>query len=320
MVADKILVTGATGFVGRALTARLQGLYPVRVAVRPESAAGAMEGVEVAHVDLCREPGWAEALSGVRVVVHCAARVHVMNEVSADPLADFLRVNRDATIRLAVLAAAAGVRRFVFLSTIKVCGEQTDPGHPFAANQPPEPTDPYAVSKSAAEECLRNLARESGMDVVIIRPPLVYGPGVKANFRSLMGWLQAGVPLPLAAVDNRRSLVGLDNLVDLIVTCLDHPAAANQTFHVSDGEDLSTPELLRRLAAALERPARLLPVPTALIRLFARLLGRPALAERLCGSLQVDIDKTRRLLGWTPPIAVDEGLRRAVMAEFRGGK
>lgn len=234
-----------------------------------------------------------------------------MNEEAADPLAEFRRVNVEGTLRLAWQAAEAGVRRFVFVSSIKVNGEHSQPGQPFTADQTPAPGDPYGVSKMEAEQGLRVLARETGMEVVIIRPPLVYGPGVKANFLAMMRWLQRGVPLPLGGVtENRRSLVFLDNLIDLIVTCIDHPAAANQTFLVSDDEDLSTAALLRRMAAALGRPARLIPVPAGLITLGARLIGRPGIAQRLCGSLQVDIGKTKSLLGWVPPVSVDEGLRR----------
>jgi len=234
-----------------------------------------------------------------------------MNEDAGDPLAEFRRVNVDGTLRLARQAAEAGVRRFVFVSSIKVNGEHSQPGHPFTADEIPAPGDPYGVSKCEAEAGLRALSQETGMEVVIIRPPLVYGPGVKANFLAMMRWLQRGVPLPLGGVTaNRRSLVFLDNLVDLIVTCIDHPAAANQTFLVSDDEDLSTAALLRRMAAALGRPARLVPVPAGLIVFGAKLIGRPGIAQRLCGSLQVDIGKTKAFLGWAPPISVDEGLRR----------
>jgi len=204
------------------------------------------------------------------------------------------------------------VRRFVFLSSVKVNGEFTEAGQPFTADDVPAPVDPYGLSKHEAEQLLRQIAAETGMEVVIIRPPLVYGPGVKANFESMMSWLAHGVPLPLAAVTrNRRSLVALDNLVDLIVTCLNHPAAANQTFLVSDGEDLSTAQLLKRMGAAMGQPTRLFYVPPALLKLGATVLNKPGIYQRLCGSLQLDIAKTRQLLGWTPPVSVDEGLRRA---------
>lgn len=306
-----ILLTGASGFVGRSVLALLLHRRPVRVVLRQPDAVGVPEGVEVVSASLSLEQDWVAALSGVSSVVHCAARVHVMNEKSADPLAEFRRVNVDGTLRLARQAAEAGVQRFIFVSSIKVNGEQSQPDQPFTADQMPMPGDPYGVSKCEAEVGLRALSEETGIEVVIIRPPLVYGPGVKANFLAMMCWLQRGVPLPLGGVtENRRSLIFLDNLVDLILTCIDHPAAANQTFLVSDDEDLSTAALLRRMATALGKPARLIPVPVGLISLGAKLIGRPGIAQRLCGSLQVDIGKTKSLLGWVPPISVDEGLRR----------
>jgi len=242
--------------------------------------------------------------------VHCAARVHVMADTAANPLAEFRRVNVQGTLNLARQAAAAGVRRFAFVSSIGVNGAETF-GLPFSAQDVAAPHSPYAVSKYEAELGLQALAAETGMEVVIIRPPLVYGLGAPGNFGSLIRWLRRGVPLPLGAIHNQRSLVSLDNLVDLIVTCLTHPAAINQTFLVSDGEDVSTTELLRRMGQALGRPARLVPVPVSWLKLAAKLVGKPDVAQRLCGSLQVDIEKTRRLLGWTPPLSLDQGLKRA---------
>ena len=231
-----------------------------------------------------------------------------MDDQEADPLSAFRHVNTEGTVRLARQAVEAGVRRFVFISSIKVNGEFTRQGIPFTADDVAAPTDPYGVSKLEAEQALRALAEVSGMEVVIIRPTLVYGPGVKANFLSMLRWLDKGVPLPLASIDNRRSLVALDNLVDLILTCMEHPAAANQTFLVSDGEDLSTSGLLRRMGQALGRPARLLPMPTWALEAAATLLGKRSISMRLCASLQVDISKTRRILGWNPPVSVDEAL------------
>jgi nucleoside-diphosphate-sugar epimerase len=261
---------------------------------------------------LSSETEWTVALRSVGQVVHLAARVHVMNDKSTDPLSEFRRVNVEGTANLARQAAASGVRRFVYLSSIKVNGEFTQEGRPFTANDPPAPEDHYGVSKYEAEQALRQIAADTGMEVVIIRPPLVYGPGVKANFESMMRWLARDVPLPLAAVtQNIRSLVALDNLVDLIVTCLNHPAAANQTFLVSDGEDLSTAELLKRMGAALGYPARLFYVPPLFLKIGAQLVNKPGIYQRLCGSLQLDIAKTRQLLGWTPPVSVDGGLQRA---------
>ena len=306
-----ILVTGATGFVGKALCASLVRSSAVRVAVRNGAVKGLPDGVDVTQRLLLPDQDWSGALVGVSVIVHCASRVHVMKEAATDPLAEFRRVNVDGTLRLANQAAGAGVKRFVFISSIKVNGEQTQIDEPFTADQQANPGDPYGISKMEAENGLRKLAHETGMEVVIIRPPLVYGPGVKANFLAMMCWLWRGLPLPLGAVtENRRSLVGLDNLVNLIVTCVDHPAAANQTFLVSDGEDLSTAALLQRMGRALGRPARLIPVPVGFLSWGAALVGRMGIAQRLCGSLEVDITKTSELLGWSPPVSVDEGLRR----------
>lgn len=306
------LVTGANGFVGSALCARLRrDGVSVRGAVRALNSKP--DGAEAFAIgSLSAETNWTKALKNVEQVVHLAARVHVMNDKSSDPLAEFRRVNVEGTAALARQAAIAGVRRFVFLSSVKVNGEFTEAGHLFTADDAPAPEDSYAVSKYEAEQLLRQIAGETGMEVVIIRPPLVYGPGVKANFESMMRCLARGVPLPLAAVtNNRRSLVALDNLVGLIVTCLNHPAAANQTFLVSDGKDLSTAQLLKRLGAAIGQPARLFYLPPTLLKLGASVLNRRGIYQRLCGSLQLDIAKTRQLLGWTPPVSVDEGLRRA---------
>jgi UDP-glucose 4-epimerase len=245
-------------------------------------------------------------------VVHTAARVHVVQEAAADPLEDFRRVNAQGTLNLARQAAAAGVRRFVFVSSIKVNGEATQLGSPFTADDLPAPLDAYGISKMEAEQGLRELAEQTGMEVVIIRPPLVYGPGVKANFAAMMRWLRRGVPLPLGAIHNVRSMVALGNLVDLLVTCLKHPASAGQTFLVSDGEDVSTTQLLRRTAHAMGKTAFLLPVPASLLKWAAAIMGKREVAQRLCGSLQVDIEKTRRLLGWNPPLTLDQGLKKAM--------
>jgi nucleoside-diphosphate-sugar epimerase len=312
-----ILVTGASGFVGRAVIRRLSvddASIRVVAAVRRLGYSFPM-GVESTQVgDLLATTDWSEALQEMGAVVHCAARVHVMNDKSSDPMADFRRANVEGTVNLARQAAAAGVRRFVFLSSIKVNGEFTEPGRPFTADDTPAPQDPYGVSKHEAEEALCQIALNTGMEVVIIRSPLVYGPGVNANFESMMRWLFRGIPLPLAAAtDNLRSLVALDNLVDLIVTCLNHPAAADQTFLVSDGEDLSTVDLLKRVGSALGQPARLFYVPNTLLKLGAAVVNKPGIYQRLCGSLQLDIAKTRQLLGWTPPISVDEGIQRTAV-------
>jgi len=240
-----------------------------------------------------------------------------MREDAVDVMAAYRAVNLDGTLRLATQAARAGARRFVFISSVKVNGEATELGIPFFADDEPAPVDPYGISKLEAENALKRLSQESGMEVVLVRPVLVYGPGVKANFNSMMAWLSKGVPLPLGGIRNQRSLVNLDNLVDLIITCIDHPAAANQTFLVSDGEDLSTAELLRLMGQALNKPAHLLPVPAWLLQAGAAVLGKGDLAQRLCGSLQVDISKTRQLLGWEPPMTVHEGLHSTAQSFLR---
>jgi UDP-glucose 4-epimerase len=254
---------------------------------------------------------WADAVSEIDVLVHTAARVHVLNEAAVDPLTEFRRVNVEGTLCLARQAVAAGVRRFVFISSIKVNGDATSPGKPYRADDRPAPTDPYGVSKLEAEDGLRELLRETDTRLVVIRPVLVYGPAVKANFLTMMRWVHRGIPLPFANVPNRRSLVALDNLVDLIATCCVHPAASDQTFLAADGENLSTTEILKRIGAAMNLRARLFPVPIEVIRATASLLGRRDIAQRLLGSLEVDISKARDVLGWVPPVSVDEAFRSA---------
>jgi UDP-glucose 4-epimerase len=307
-----ILVTGAAGFVGRALTARLAPRTGVRAATHAAPYEWHHPNLTAFHGKLLSpEEDWSTELDGVDAVVHCAARVHVMRESGGDAAA-YRRINVEGTLNLARQAAAAGARRFIFLSSIKVNGECTLPDRPFTADQAPAPSDPYGISKLEAEQGLRALARDSGLEVVIVRPCLVYGPGVKANFLTLMRILARGWPLPFGAVTrNRRSFVALDNLVDLLALCIDHPAAANRTFLVSDGEDLSTADWLERLGAALGRPARLFSVPAGWLEAAAAALGRADESRRLCQSLQVDMRQTREMLGWTPPLGVNEGLRRA---------
>jgi len=310
MSTKTFLVTGGSGFVGRALIGRLLASADCHV-VAPLRRAETATDPRIHSVQwsgLGRGQDLSEAMQGVDCVIHTAARVHIMNEVVADPLAAFRLANVQGTLDLARQAATAGVRRFIFVSSIKVNGEGTAPGRVYTADDIPAPVDPYGISKHEAEQALLSLAAGTGMDVVIIRPVLVYGPSVKANFLSMMRWLYRGVPLPFGAVDNRRSLVALDNLIDLVLTCAEHPAAANQVFLASDGEDVSTTQLLRRLGTALGRPARLLPVSVGFMSGVARLLGREALSQRLFGSLQVDISKNRQLLNWVPPVALDRAL------------
>ena len=309
-----ILLTGATGFVGAALLASLQMRAQVRIAVRqlPDHAATLSCKVETIQASLSPEQDWSAALTGISSVIHCAGRVHVMRETATDPLLEFRRVNVESTLRLARQAAEAGVKRFIFMSSVKVNGESTLSGQALTEEDIATPQDPYGQSKHEAEIGLRHLAAETGMEVVIIRPPLIYGPGVKANFAALMRAVQRGWPLPLGALHNQRSLVALDNLVDFILTCLNHPNAAQQTFFVSDGHDLSTTELVRSMARAAGVAPRLLPIPAWLLQAAASMLGKGAATQRLCGNLQVDISKARARLGWTPPISVDEGLRRVI--------
>lgn len=304
MTESELLVTGATGFVGRRVCKSAEKKFSVRPALRNpgDMTGGAVVG------DIAPKTDWSKALEGVDAVVHLAARVHVMDEAVVDPLVEFRRVNVDGTVNLAMQAARAGVKRLIFVSSVKVNGEATFPGHAFTPEDPADPQDPYAVSKQESEVELKRLEAETGLEVVIIRPPLVYGPGVKANFLRLMDAVHKGLPLPLGLVRNKRSLVALDNLVDLIITCVEHPAAPGRTFLVSDGEDLSTPDLIRKLAYVMGRPAMLLPVPQAFLRLGGKVTGKTAEVERLIGSLQVDIRHTCDTLGWRPPVSVDDAI------------
>jgi len=267
-----------------------------------------MNVLEVQSLDANTD--WTDSVTDQQVVIHTAARAHIMKDEAADPLTEYRRINVDGTLNLARQAAEAGVRRFIFISSIKVNGEQTSFDKPFTAEDLPAPEDAYGISKYEAEQELMQIAADTGLEVVIIRAPLVYGPGVKGNFSSMMQVVKKGFPLPLGAINNLRSLVALDNLVDLIITCINHPAAANQVFLAGDGEDLSTTELLRGVAKAAGVPSRLIPVPASVLMFMASLVGKKEMAQRLIGSLQVDISKARDLLGWTPPLSVQEGLSR----------
>ena len=288
-----IAVTGATGFIGRALVAEL--------------AARQFNCYQLARFPV-------EIAARAHCLIHCAARAHIMRDEALDPRAEYRRVNVHGTLKLAHQAAVAGVKRFVFISSIGVNGTFTHGPHRFAGDDVPAPTEDYAISKWEAEQGLWEIASQTRMEVVVVRSPLVYGPGVKGNFARLLDLVNSGVPLPLAAVNNRRSFIGLDNLVDLLISCTDHPRVAGQTLLVSDGQDLSTPELLRMIANALGRPARLLPVPVPLLRLAGRALGRLNEVDRLVGSLEVDSGATRELLGWAPPVSVEEGVGRMAQA------
>jgi len=319
MTIPKILVTGASGFVGAAVVFRLlldKKFVPV-AAVRGVSLFTGL--CPVVYFDLT-DPESLPVLDDVDVVIHAAARVHVMKETAIDALAEFRKVNVEGTLRLARRAAEAKVTRFIFVSSIKVNGESTGLGENFKADDCPAPVDEYGISKHEAEEALKRFGRDTGMEIVIIRPPLVYGPGVKANFLSMMVWLNKGIPLPLGAVRNRRSLVAIGNLTDLIVTCIEHPAAANQTFLVSDGRDLSTTQLLKYLTGAFGGKASIFPLPERILIMVASMLGKRAVAQRILGSLQVDIRKNYDLLGWTPPISTEIAMHQTVRHFLEGQK
>lgn len=312
----RILITGANGFVGGALCAALTvSAHQVIACARQQHGQQVVAHRYTVVPVINGITNWHAYLAGVDIAIHLAARVHIMQEELADPLAEYREANVEGTLNLARQAAKAGVKRFIFISSIKVNGEQTLSGKLFTADGFPAPEDAYGISKFEAEQGLLALAEETGMEVVIIRPPLVYGPGVKGNFASIMRLVEKAVPLPFGAVHNQRSLVGIDNLVSLIMTCIDHPAAANQIFLVSDGEDLSTSDLLRRLARAAGVSSRLIPIPASLLNMGLIMLGKKMVAQRLLGSLQVDISKTKELLGWEPPVTVDEGLRRCFVSE-----
>jgi nucleoside-diphosphate-sugar epimerase len=303
----RFLVTGATGFVGKRVCSLLaERGFAVRAAVRaaPAEAPAAVEWEAVGEIGPSTK--WSQALAGIGCVIHLAARVHEMKDRASDPLASHREVNVHGTTCLARAAAAAGVKRLVFMSTVKVLGDARST--PYRDTDAPAPADPYGQSKWEAEQALAEIAAQTGLEVVILRPPLVYGPGVRANFFRLMELVFRGVPLPLGAVTNRRSLAFVGNLADAVLATSMHPAAAGESFLVSDGEDLATPELIRRIAAAFDRVPRLLDVPPALIRTTARVLGKTATAERLIGSLTVDSTRIRQRLGWMPPFSLDQGL------------
>jgi nucleoside-diphosphate-sugar epimerase len=271
---------------------------------------------EVVVSEIDNQTEWGRAVSGCNTVIHLAARVHVMVNELQDPLGEYRRVNVQGTLNLARHAAQSGVRRFVFMSSLKVNGERSSPDWPLRDDDVPSPEDAYGQSKLEAEQGLMALARETGMEVVVIRPPLVYGPGVKGNFASMICWLRRGLPLPLGAIHNRRSLVALDNLIDFIALCADadrSPRAANQVFLLSDSEDVSTTELLKKVAKTYEVKSLIIPVPALLIQIVAWSLGKSAIADRLLNSLVVDSSKARKLLGWRPVVSMDEQLRKMAL-------
>jgi nucleoside-diphosphate-sugar epimerase len=317
------LVTGGSGLIGRALiSALVRNDIDVRTAIRQQGNSGADGSTRRISTRIIGDIGpatdWTTALEGVKSVVHLAARVHVMNETAKNPLAEFRHVNTLGTSRLAVMAAQAGVRRLVYVSTVKVNGDATY-GRPFHEDDRPQPSDPYAISKWEAEQELTRISAETGMQIVIVRPPLVYGPGVGGNFLTMLKWIDHGIPLPLASVVNQRSLVGLDNLVSLLMTCLSHPGASGEVFLASDREDMSTPELFRRTAQALGKSPHVFPFPVGMLRLTATVLKKAEACDRLCGSLAVDSTKARRVLGWNPVSSVDDELHRTADWYLRRG-
>lgn len=309
---QKIAVTGATGLVGRALCVRLESEgFPIERFSRTGRGGTHGTGLIGPLTD------WKPLLRGVSVVVHLAARVHVMGESGSRALDTFRQTNVKATRKLALDAVKAGVSRMVFVSTVKVNGESTRIDKAFGPDDPPAPIDAYAVSKWEAEEVLRAISVESGLELVIVRPPLVYGPGATANFARLIGLVESGIPLPLASVRNLRSLVAVDNLAHLLALCVTHSAACGRTLMVSDDHDLSTPSLVQEIARALRRPARLIPFPTPLLRVLGQMLGKGEEVGRLCDSLRVDMSATRKRLGWQPPISISDAIDRAVSGQVQ---
>lgn len=305
---SKLLITGASGFIGGHLCryASSEG-WPVRGVVRDEAVENT-----VLVPDVSRNTDWSSALKGCGMVVHLAARAHIMSDTAKEPLEEFRKVNTYGTLNLAQQAADSGVKRFIYLCSIKVNGESSPLDSPFTPDDVFMPTDPYALSKYEAEKGLLRIAKKTKMEVVIIRPPLVYGPGVRANFLTMIKWLNKRVPLPLGAIHNRRSLVAVDNLVSLITVCIEHPAAANQIFLVSDDEDLSTSQLLNRILQSLSKRTWLLPMNQKVLEFCLGVIGKKDLAQRLCGSLQVDISKTKNLLNWSPLVSIQDELNKTV--------
>jgi UDP-glucose 4-epimerase len=312
MTKAKILITGANGFVGTALLtqARRQGYNTTAITRRPLSGNPDCENLLLDQLD--QHTDWRPILAEAKpdVIIHTAARVHQMHDTAEDPLSACRSVNTAGTLKLAQQAMDAGVKRFIFISTIKVNGEQTTPSHKFTAEDIMQPADPYGVSKAEAEAALWQLVAGSTMELTIIRPPLVYGPGVKGNFAAMMRMASKNLPLPLGAINNKRSLVALDNLISVIVSCISHPKAANQTFLVSDDQDVSTTELLTLLTQAAGHKPRLIPLPVRWLRLAGKLCAKQALIERLCGNLQLDISHTRQQLGWQPVITVEDAIKK----------
>ncbi len=311
----KILVTGADGFVGKALSEYLLGKGEVIKGSVIDGNKDVADGVApVISGNIGSKTDWSDALCGIEYVIHTAARVHVMEDQSSDPLTEYRKVNVEGTKKLAEQAAAEGVKRFVFISSIKVNGEETSIGKPFRESDIPSPVDPYGVSKLEAEKCLHEIGARTGMEVVIVRPPLVYGPGVKANFRKMIGWVKKGIPLPLGAINNKRSFIALDNFVDFLYCCLEHAKAANRVFLISDNYDLSTTELLKKIAISFDIKSILLPVPVVILISMGNILRKKSVVSRLVDNLQVDSSQAMELLGWKPMVSVDEALKKVAVS------
>lgn len=306
----RVLITGANGFIGRDLCKKLLSEnINVRGAVRPEKAHLLPEGVEARHIEsIDGDIDWENTLDGVDTVVHLAARAHVMKESASNSLSTYHKVNVIGTEHLALAATESGVKRFIFMSSVKVNGEENV--RAYKEGDAPVPRGAYSISKMHAEKRIKEITADCDMDFVILRPPLVFGPDVKANFLELIKIVGRGIPLPLANIDNRRSFIYLENLVDAILTCIKHPNATGQTYFVSDDEDISTPELIRKTASALKKPARLFPFPRLLLFILGRIAGKGAAVDRLIGSLTVDISKIRSELGWKPPFTMEYGLQK----------
>ena len=308
-----ILITGATGFIGRNLTEYLlkNSNHRLVAAVRDTATACLPAAVKLEQIeDITKKADWSTTLNGIDIVIHLAARAHFTSDNSSGPSSELYRVNVKSTLNLARQAVEAGVKRFIVLSSIGVNGNSTTT--PFTETDPPNPIEPYAASKLAAEQGLQQLSATSEMELTIIRPPLVYGPNAPGNFARLIYWVNMGIPLPFGSIQNKRSLIAVENLINLITICIDHPGAANQLFVVCDGDDLSTTELLNHIANSLNIRSRLLPVPPKLLVTGLKLLGKGGHARQLCCSLQIDHSKAQDLLGWTPPVTVAEGLAVAV--------
>ena len=310
---SKLLITGGTGFIGKAICENLKSYnYLVNITSR-NNHLKKQNGLIFHNIgEIDQNTKWIDVLDGVNCVIHCAAKTHLLKDLKKNSLFAFRKVNVEGTINLAKQAAACGVKRLIFLSSIKVNGEKTVESSMFKHNDISKPEDAYGISKWEAERGLWEISKQTGLEVVIIRAPLVYGRGVKGNLKRLIKLIKSGTPLPFSLVKNKRSLIGIDNLVDIITRCIDHSNAAGKTFLVCDGEDLSTPDLLHFIASAMGRSARMFPLPISLLKLFGFVLRRQSDVDRLIGSLQIDNSFTKEILNWNPPVDVEEGIRRMV--------